>query len=309
MTAILIASCSNRKAKLDGEKIAASQLIEGSYRQVAEDWRILVKNSQIRCPAGTLYRGRGAQEISRACGALRGELWFVSAGLGLIKSSQHVPDYDLTISKGSHAYIGNKINCANFDSKKWWSVLGSQNGVHDLASIVKKSGPEVVIFAMPTAYFNMISQSLDILTLDELSNIRIIGPKAQAINQRYLTFLMPYNERLNSPESPLRGTRSDFPQRAAHHFVKYILIKHRSADNKRHAKMVTASLNHMQFPENIQRKRVSDLEIMNLIIKNWSPCEGKSAMTLRILRDKELIACEQKRFTKISDQVKRQMDK
>jgi hypothetical protein len=309
MTPILIASCSNRKTKLDGEKVAASQLIEGSYTQVAEDWRVLIKNSQIRCPVDTLYCGRGAQEISRAVAAMRGDLWFVSAGLGLIKSTQHVPSYDLTVSKGSDAYIGNKINCANFDPKKWWNALGSRNGAYDLASIVKKSSPEVIIFAMPTAYFNMISQSLDILTLDELSNIRIIGPKAHGINQRYLTFLMPYDERLNSPESPLRGTRSDFPQRAAHHFVKYILIKNRGADNKRHSKMVIASLSHMQFPEIIQRQRVADLEIMNLIIKNWSPRKGKSAMTLRMLRDKELIACEQKRFTKISNQVKRQMDK
>ena len=304
MKPILIASCSNRKANINSVKISVSQLKKGSYDRVTRDWHALVTNSKIRCPADKLYCGRGAQEVSRASTAIGADLWFVSAGLGLIKGSQLIPDYDLTISKGSAAYIGSKINTGNFSPEEWWGALGRRKAGDELASIVKNNCSETVMLAMPTAYFNMISASLDTLALDDLSHIRIIGPNAAEINPRYLPFLMPYNERLSGRNSPLRGTRSDFPQRAVHHFSKYILAKKPRADKKRHSNMVTANLSLMEFPVIITRKRVSDVEILGLISKNWLSCEGRSTMSLRMLRDKDMVACEQKRFTRIFNQVK-----
>ena len=52
-------------------------------------------------------------------------------------------------------------------------------------------------------------------------------------------------------------------------------------------------------PTNAPRTRKSDSEILNLIHRRWRRVEGRSGRMLRLLRDEEMIACEQGRFRRL----------
>ena len=60
----------------------------------------------------------------------------------------------------------------------------------------------------------------------------------------------------------------------------------------------------MAFPFLPDRVRKTDSEITQLIIKNWEKSSGYSSRMHRILRDEELVSCEQKRFQKLFHNVK-----
>jgi hypothetical protein len=309
MKTAIIASCSHLKRNLEGLKITASRVKRGSYIDVAAQWQELVAKGTRRTPAYNLYLGRGAQEIRLAASAINADIWFASAGLGLITSNEEIPAYDLTVSKESPAFIGNKINSKPFDSTEWWTALNKESGIRKLQRILTGNKYGLVLFAMQSVYFNMIATTMDNLPSKALSKIRIIGPPRKSISKKYHPFLMPYDDRLNGPNSPLRGTRGDFPQRAARHFAEYILLNRPSSDIDEHLKLVSAQLHPMKFPSIIKRQQMTDSDVSSLILKNWKLCAGRVGMALRILRDDEMVACEQGRFKGLFMQIKKQKDK
>ena len=115
--------------------------------------------------------------------------------------------------------------------------------------------------------------------------------------------VMPYDDRLDGPNSPVRGTRSDFPQRAARHFVK-ILASMDGNSASHHVDAVTAELEHMRPPAKHNRRRLSDEEIRATIQSHWDVVDGQSSTMLRHLRDKLGVACEQSRFAELFRQIK-----
>ena len=304
MSKIIITSCSNRKTKSDGVKVSPSQLRTGCYADLAKNWLTLVKTSKEKMIARKLYCGRGIQEIKLTAEALKADLWFVSAGLGLIQHDDLIPSYDLTVSPGrGSSFIGDKINAKPFNSKDWWQALSQFNGSNSLRSIVRSDENSLILLSMPGAYFNMISRELDDLTPKELAKLRIVGPSVRLIGDKYLEYLMPYDERLNDPNSELRGTRSDFPPRAARHFAQHILVNKPDQSAEQHSEMVEMQLRYLRAPKPLNRRRLSDADITGLIKKNLIKAKGTSSASLRILRDCEAVACEQKRFSNLFNQL------
>jgi len=57
----------------------------------------------------------------------------------------------------------------------------------------------------------------------------------------------------------------------------------------------------------IERAKASDEEISLILQRNWAQCAGQSSKLLRLLRDVELTACEQKRFSRIFHSVNKIM--
>jgi len=117
---------------------------------------------------------------------------------------------------------------------------------------------------------------------------------------------MPYDARINDA-SCCPGTMSDFAQRAAHHFVKYIWSISSQQTAEYHANEVIRLLSKLIKPVIPKRKQVGDDEVRNIITMNWERAQGISNRMHRVLRDELLIACEQKRFSQLFNQVKEGM--
>lgn len=304
MKLALITSCTSRKRNTTGVKTTVSQLERGSYSVVADQWTSLITENKDRTPAGNLYVGRAALEIKKSASLLNADLWFISAGMGFIGADQLIPSYDLTISKGNPSYIGNKIACHPFSAREWWNFLDNGKSEEKIHSLFNKCNYDLVILTVPTNYFNMIGPSLEKLPGRQLSKLRIIGPKRDSIQDMFDSYLMPYDHRLNGPDSENRGTQSDFAQRATHDFAKEIVSKTPTSSRFEHSQLVRDRLGQMDPPLQIIRRKKSDAEITNIILENWSACNGRSAQSLRMLRDMNLVSCEQKRFSKLFNEIK-----
>jgi hypothetical protein len=304
MKLAIITSCTSRKRSTTGVKPAVSQLKRGSCSVVADQWTSLIAENKDRIPAGNLYAGRAALEIKKSASLLNADLWFISAGMGFVGADQLIPSYDLTISKGNPSYIGNKIASHPFNAREWWNSLDNGKSEEKIHSLFTKCNYDLVILTCPTHYFNMIAPSLEKLPQRKLSKLRIIGPKRDSIPDMFDSFVMPYDHRLNGPDSQNRGTQSDFAQRATHDFAKVIVSKIPKSNRHQHAQLVHERLSQMDPPLQVIRRKKSDTEITDIILENWSSCNGRSAQSLRMLRDKNLVSCEQKRFSRLFNEIK-----
>jgi hypothetical protein len=66
---------------------------------------------------------------------------------------------------------------------------------------------------------------------------------------------------------------------------------------------VSAALGDFEYKAVPNRRRLADEEIRELIRQAWEGFGGNSVKLLRHLRDKELVACEQGRFSRLRRQV------
>jgi len=307
MSVVLITSCSNRKSLPPENRLQAADLPQGSLKTVASQWHNRLKTHHCTTPARELYNGRGTLEAKKAAKASHASHWFISAGLGLVSADEKVPAYDLTVSGNSANQISQKISEGPFDSQAWWSELGQLNRPSlTLPHLISKKKNSLVVIAIPSNYLLMVLKDLEALSTDDLMHLRIIGPPKSSVPEHLQLNWLPYDSRLDSKKSPIPGTRSDFPQRAARHFLENIWPTSKQANAEKHIELVTKSLSGLPYPDTPRRQPLSDEMILKKIRKLWSQAEGQSSRMLRMLRDNENIACEQGRFRNLFNQIKQQ---
>jgi hypothetical protein len=109
---------------------------------------------------------------------------------------------------------------------------------------------------------------------------------------------MPYDDRLNGAGSPIRGTESDFPQRAALHFTELALAS-RASTAEAHKSLVREALHNWPRRKTVVRKKLPEAALRRVIDSVLRECDDQWSRALRKLRDQRKIACEQKRFRRI----------
>lgn len=308
MPVILVTSCSNRKSIPPESRLQAADLPQASLKAVGSLWRAWLKEHPCQLAAGDLYNGRGAVEAKRAAEAAKASHWFISAGLGLVSATEEVPAYDLTVSGVGANQIKQKIEDGAFDVQAWWAALAQRRRPQrTLTRLIEEKKRSLVVLALPSNYLHMVLGDLSDLSPSSLKRLRIIGPPKPAVPEQLQPFWLPYDARLDSKESPIPGTRSDFPQRAARHFLESIWPSQKHASASTHIEAVADSLSRLPYPVTRRRKKLSDEQILRVIRRLWLRAEGQSARMLRIVRDDENIACEQSRFKNLFNQVKQQL--
>ena len=311
MKIVVIASCSSSKSIPKELRVEAESLEIGQIKQVVSRWKRLLDQHLKHTdpiPSGQLYQGRAIQEIKKVASELNCPVYFISAGLGLVDINEQISAYSLTVSKGSSDYVGDKIVGETFNKQLWWQEINSIRGNTPLHTMIKNNNDTLFLLALPANYFAMVVPELMKLTDPELNRVRLFGPAATKKNKRFDHVLMPYDNRFNGPDSPLRGTYSDFPQRALRHFVSIIDNKLATRSPVDDSELVSASLSKMRSPPKVIRKQASDEQISLLLQRKWAQYMGQSSSkSLRRLRDVELTACEQKRFSGIFQSVKKLM--
>lgn len=254
-----------------------------------------------------LYAGRGFSEAIATVESSGADLWVISAGLGLVHGEEKVPAYDLTLSAGSASSIRRRVSDGPFDGAMWWSGIGRRSRPkRSLYNLVMGRPSDQFIISVPGSYLELIQQDLLELAKADLERVRLVGPlRTDGLADCLKAIVMPYDDRFNGPESPLPGTRADFPQRVARHFFEKVYCGAENASPSEHADRVRDWLAMLSCPAQVQRRQLGDDQIVEAILANWEQADGQSAKMLRVLRDDRRIACEQGRFTNLFKRARR----
>jgi DGQHR domain-containing protein len=283
------------------ERLQAERLPSGPQETVSKIWRAWLRDAAPRIPAKKLYAGRGFAEALAVVESRKADLWVASAGLGLVHGDEEVPGYDLTLSAGSDSSIRRKVTDGPFDAALWWSDLARRRRPkRSLADLLSSHPAEHIVISLPGTYLELVHEDLLSAGSSALRKVRIVGPlDLERVTPRLRPLIMPYDDRLNGPGSPLNGTRADFPQRAARHFLEEACAEGLADEPEEDAARVRASLRDLTRPEQANRKQLGDDEIVKVILSSWDRALGQSTKMLRLLRDEEEIACEQGRFVQL----------
>jgi len=304
---MVIAPCTNRKRQAVPEALRAGRLPEGPCDAVAAEWAARLVRIGARYRAGDLYGGRGFQEAVGAAGRSSASLVIVSAGLGLIEADAMVPAYDCTVVPGAADGVLDRVTGPN-SARDWWAALSRASPFsHSLGSLIERSdGP--ILCALPDAYLTMLSAEIGALAPSARNRIRIFTrAPLTSVDGNLRDFVMPYDDRLDGPQSPLRGTRSDFAQRALGHFVDFVLAADPAGSASDHARAVDAILGSWSLPAVPARVRHDDETLRVLLREHWQQAGGRSSALLRIFRDDLHVACEQGRFAKLVREMREEL--
>jgi hypothetical protein len=187
----------------------------------------------------------------------------------------------------------------------WWRALCelSPFAVDLRDAAVASDG--LICVALSETYIEMIESDLIGLPAQILSRTRLFtrAPLSR-VSEALHPFVMPYDDRLDGPDSPNRGTRSDFAGRALRHFVELTIGDPPGRSVAEHSTAVATALRGWRLPPRTQRTRYDDVELINLIRTHWDAERGSSSRLLRRFRDDLGIACEQSRFAELARAVR-----
>lgn len=297
---LVITTCTNRKRKPVSQSLRISDLDAAPLSALASEWAKRLSAAPERYPASTIYGGRGFQEAAAAAKDLDARLLVVSAGLGLIEAENSVPPYACTVLIGAFDSVAKRVK-GGFNIGAWWNTLrGASPFASPLARFVANDrGP--ILVSLSEVYLSMIAEEMAALPPDALARLRIFTrTPPDRISPALRSLVMPYDDRLDGPDSSLRGTRSDFASRALRHFVALDLAGSAVED----AQAVEAALADWRMPLKFERTRHGDAELLSMIRQHWEVTGGSSTKLLRVLRDDLDVACEQSRFAGLARQVR-----
>lgn len=307
----IVTNCSKRKRLAPDTSLLARSLGPGSLDAVSNEWASRIRASQPRLEAGKLYAGRQYSEALRVSLRLDARLLIVSAGLGMVRSSEFVPSYSLTVAPGMSDSILAKVQC-KITSADWWRAL-TQGGFRSrslaatLEQIEDDSG--LILIALPSSYLAMLKDELAQFSSDVVARMRIFtSPSFQFRDAGLDRLRMPYDHRLEGPESPSQGTAIDFTSRALRDFAEFVLPNMPKEGCHEHAAAVVRRLAGWTAAARPERTRQSDHQLKCIIRANWSRAGGSASQMLRWIRGELGMACEQGRMKDLYTAIQREME-
>ena len=257
-----------------------------------------------------LYCGRAFLEGRKAASCLDAEFFVISAGYGLVSERDEVAPYSLTVVPGKADSIARKVPRSEWLPNTWWRMLGENTPAKtDLRALLAQTEPDLILMSLSAGYAHLIADELQVLMPDLKPRLRIFCagdnsrvPPAVADN------IMPYDARLDGPDSPIRGTMSDFSGRALHHYARGVrdgVIKGMNLTEDK-TDLVTMMAGWTP-PNRPRRERQTDEEIIAFILDAWCRTGGRSSTSLRLLKDSGR-ACEQGRFRDLFSRAAIQRD-
>lgn len=308
MRLTVVTTCTDRKKFPVPAKLDASTLPVGSQSTLAEVWQKRVGAASTAGPAINVYSGRSFQEAVFAAKACEGDLRIISGGLGLVRGDEAIPSYSLSLVPKSAEFVGSRLAGGPFEASRWWREVQRSKSPSPLAKVLKRDSDATIVIGISKAYLPLISEDLESLSDDQLDRLRLIGLSIKrSCPPRLQRCVLPYDHRLDGPDSPIPGTRGDFASRAMRHFAESIFPAQRSGSIKAHKSAVTRALGDWRVPKFLSRPSRTDDEIVDLIKKGWDAIEGQSSRGLRFLRDTKKVACEQGRFRTLFQRAAREV--
>ncbi len=301
---LVITTCTSRKRKPVSDALHMAALPQADLDDLARHWAQRLAAEPTRFRGEEIYGGRGFREAMAAAELLDAKLLVVSAGLGLIEVSAAVPPYACTVLVDAPDSVRSRVT-GSFSVSRWWEALCKVSPfaipLHD--AVEHAQGP--ICAALSDAYIEMIGADLLALPTSMLARLRLFTraplDRVPAGLRRYV---MPYDDRLDGPDSANRGTRSDFAGRALRHFAELTRRKPQGRSAAEHAAAVSSALNGWRMPAKVERVRHDDAALLDLIRAHWDAERGSSSRLLRRFRNDLGIACEQSRFADLARVVR-----
>jgi len=295
---ILLIPCTDRKRSRPSEELRARNLAPGTLSEVAGEWFERVASAKSKQLHEGVYCGRAYREAANAAKALSAELAVISAGLGVVRADQQIPSYSLTVAPRSEDTVLSKITCDEARPEAWWRALKcAHDGGTAVQDILRSEASTLVLIGLSASYARLIRDDLMNLSGTETERVRIFGAGiAEHLPAHLAASVMPYDARLNGPDSPIPGTMSDFASRALHHYACCLrdgVLSASHADDDR--QKLLGQMTGWRTPNTPVRERMTDEEIVRFIHEHWQETGGRSGASLRLLRDSGH-ACEQSRF-------------
>jgi hypothetical protein len=178
-----------------------------------------------------------------------------------------------------------------------------------LSRLITSGVADRVVLALPSTYLDLVADDLASLSVQAASCVRVIGLPSLAANLPSVlaSALVPYDERLENKRSGYAGTRADFAQRAARHFMTCILARSAQASAAEHAAQVEHFLADFSRPRMQRRERIPDERVKEVIRDMWNESGGRVGHSLRMLRRQRRLSCEQSRFKRLFWEVAAEM--
>lgn len=237
---------------------------------------------------------------------LQAKVAFLSAGLGVVRQTELVPAYDLTAASGVANSIANRLT-ELYEPARWWGALmAAHKGKRSIARLLDARKPALILCALPTSYLQLVGVELESLPASVRQQLRIIGPRRLTeVPMSLRSQWLPYDDRLDSPESGLNGTTADFPHRALRHFVCHARADLLWGPIAEHRKLVENALHRLKPYVRTRGVTVPDRKVLEVIGSLWAKCGGHRTRILREIRARSGIACEQRRFKRLADQYEK----
>lgn len=232
------------------------------------------------------------------------KLIIISAGLGLFEASTRIPAYGCTVLVGADDGIRSRVD-GNFSIASWWRALSSSSHLSRSLEDFVRGQPGPLLVALSEAYIEMLAPELIALPPNDLARVRIFtASPAARLPDALRPFRMPYDDRLNGPDSPCRGTLNDFASRALAHFVGVGRGTVPQASLDADVAAVRSVLGSWRAAQKFDRARHDDETMLKLIAEHWESAGGSASRLLRYFRDELDIACEQSRFAALARRVR-----
>lgn len=295
---LVLTSCTNRKSATPEPALRAATLPSGPLRDVAGEWHARSRRADSRIAARRLYQGRGFREAEKAAAEAGARFAVISAGFGILEADSTLPAYALTVTGASDDNVLGRLP-EGASGRAWWSEgLRACGAAAGLDPFAKRE--DLVLLAAGRTYLDMISSEVAELSADARSRLRIFtAARPTDLDPLLQPFVMPYDSRLDGPDSGASGTLSDFSQRALRHFVREVLPDARGADAPHHAASVRRCLAPWRRGARMRGASRTDADLVRLIVDSWSAAGGRSSNMLRLLRGPLGVACEQRRFKRL----------
>ena len=300
---LVITACTNRKRKPVSEGLHASTLPQANLAYLVKAWCGRINAADHRYPAADIYGGRGFQEAVTVARGLKVPLLIVSAGLGLIPSDESVPSYACTVVAGASDSVTGKLDDSS--AADWWRALSAAVPMSVRFETAFNYDDGLVLAALSDAYIELVAADAEALPSNTRTRLRLFTrAPLHRIAAILRPLVMPYDDRLDGLDSPLRGTRSDFPGRALRHFTDQILTSDDDRDASAHADAVSAAMTNWTYPERPRRVRHDDPTLRSLIARYWDANGGSTSRLLPFFRRELNIACEQGRFAALVNELR-----
>jgi len=304
---LILTNCTNRKRGSVSEELSARSLAKGSYKVVSSEWVRRVEAAPKNTPAQHVYCGRAVTETLQAARAVNAQVAFVSAGLGVVRAEEPIPAYTLTSSGDGADSIRSRVTEPYSPARWWGALMQARRDAHSLARVIDAKRWTLILVALPASYLQMVGEALAELPARQRQTLRIIGPRREEeVPEVLRAQWLPYDDRLDNPQSGFNGTTADFPHRALRHFVAHLPAIRLLQPAGEHRGAVEEWIGTFAPYVRSRGATATDEQVLAVIARLWDRCAGHRARVLRELRDHSGVACEQSRFRRLADRYEAQ---
>ena len=307
----LVVPCTKTKSVPPCDCLRFGALVPGSVEDIVEDWmgRALCINT--REIVHQLYSGMGwkhalcaEQLLGNAC-----QLWAVSAGFGLVRGDEPIPSYAATFAAENNRIADQVVGMRFIRSAhaSWWKAINEKRGRSQTPLRSTFRDYDRVIIALSAPYLAAVCSDLELLA-GALGPERLwlvaVGVDARTLSPELRQCAVPLTSQVeqlvSSPRAtlnlrtlvwwleeivPIAGWDREAQQREIHR---------RLCDVAPKAVRVARTLSDKEVARWIEGQRAE-------VGGQW-PHGGKTQL-LKALRESGL-ACEQKRFSRICEEVR-----